>query len=35
VVDVFEGAGRAFVDLDVTVFLEPDTPALNTRHRAI
>ena len=24
-----------FVDLDVTVFLEPDTPAMSTHHRAI
>ena len=35
VVDVFERGGHEFVDLDVTVFLEPDTPAMSTRHRAI
>jgi hypothetical protein len=35
VIDVFERAGHEFVDLDVTVFLEPDTPAMSTRHRAI
>ena len=35
VVDVFERGGHEFVDLDVAIFLEPDTPALSARHRAI
>jgi len=35
VVDLFERGGHEFVDLDVAIFLAPDTPALATRHRAI
>jgi acyl dehydratase len=35
VTDVFERSGHEFVDLDVTVFLEPDTPAMSAHHRAI
>jgi hypothetical protein len=35
VVDLFERGGHEFVDLDVAVFLAPDTPALAARHRAI
>jgi len=35
VVDLFDRGGHQFVDLDVAAFLEPDTPALTARHRAI
>ena len=35
VVDLAERSGHEFVDLDVAVFLAPDTPALTARHRAI
>ena len=35
VADLFERRGHEFVELDVTVFLEPDTPVMSTRHRAI
>ena len=35
VVDLFRRGRHEFVDLDVTVFLSDDTPALFTRHRAI
>jgi hypothetical protein len=33
--DLFERGGHEFVDLDVAVFLAPDTPALAAEHRAI
>ena len=32
---LFERGGHQFIDLDVTAFLEPETPALCVRHRAI
>ena len=35
VVDLFERGGHEFVDLDVALFVAPDTPALAARHRAI
>jgi hypothetical protein len=35
VVDLFERSGHQFVDLDVSVFLEPDRPAMSIHHRAI
>lgn len=35
VADLFTRGGHEFVDLDVAVFIEPDTPALSARHRAI
>jgi hypothetical protein len=35
VTDLFERGGHEFADLDVTVFLEPDTPAMSIHHRAI
>ena len=35
VTDLFERGGHEFVDLDVTVFLESDTPAMSAHHRAI
>ena len=35
VVDLFTRGGHEFVDLDVAVFLAPDMPALQARHRAI
>ena len=33
--DLFERSGHEFVDLDVAVFVEPDTAALSVNHRAI
>jgi hypothetical protein len=35
VADLFGRGGHEFVDLDVALFLAPDTPALSARHRAI
>lgn len=35
VADLFTRGGHEFVDLDVALFLAPDTPALAARHRAI
>jgi hypothetical protein len=35
VADLFERAGHAFVDLDVSAYLDGDRPALTARHRAI
>ena len=35
IVDLFSRGGHEFVDLDVAVFLAPDRPALQARHRAI
>ena len=35
VVELFDRGGHEFVDLDVSVFLEPDTPAMRASHRAI
>ena len=35
VVDLFEQKGHQFLDLDVTVFLDSDRPAMRARHRAI
>ena len=35
VTDLFERSGHEFVDLDVTVYLEPGTPAMSVHHRAI
>jgi hypothetical protein len=35
VVDLFERGGHEFVDLDVAIFLAPDTPMLAAHHRAI
>jgi hypothetical protein len=35
IVDLFEQKGHEYVDLDVTVFLDSDRPAMSTRHRAI
>jgi hypothetical protein len=33
--DLFERSGHEFVDLDVAVFIKPDTPALSASHRAL
>jgi hypothetical protein len=33
--DLFERGGHEFADLDVAVFVEPDTPALSVSHRAL
>ncbi len=35
VVELFERRGHEFVDLDVAVFIAPDTAALRARHKAI
>ena len=35
VTDLFERGGHEFVDLDVAVFIEPDTPVVAASHRAI
>lgn len=35
VTDLFERGGHEFVDLEVAAFIEPDTPVLSVRHRAI
>lgn len=35
IVDLFSRGGHEFVDLDVAAFIEPDTPVLAARHRAI
>jgi hypothetical protein len=35
IVDLFARGGHEFVDLDTALFLRPDRPALQARHRAI
>jgi hypothetical protein len=35
VVDLFQRRGHEFVELDVAVFIDPDTPVMSARHRAI